>query len=173
MAPSVFEFDESDLLWREFEEAKRQGDRRPDLVQGLLADLEIPGEAARRFEIESYFADRVDIVRRRLDQTRNELQTRLTLHTAFTEEIDAQIGYCQVSLEKFAGWGVGYNTGVDMKRSNLERQLQQLRSERRRTEVQAWDDVVRLRKELREALQEYRGAQRVSGAIRRSPESQG
>ena len=169
----MFEFDEWDLLWREFGEAKRQVHRKPNLVQELFADLEIPGEAARPFEIESYFADRVDSVQRRLDQTGKELQTRLTLHAAFKEEIDAQIGYCQVSLQKFAGWGVGYNTGVDMKRSNLERQLQQLRSERRRTEVQAWDDVVRLRKELHEALQEYRGAQRISGAISRGPEAQG
>lgn len=55
---------------------------------------------------------------------------------------------------------MGYNTGVDVKRNHLERQLQQLRTERRAAELRTWDDLVRLRKELREAVREYESKKR-------------
>lgn len=39
----------------------------------------------------------------------------------------------------------------------------QLRTERRSAELRTWYDLVRLRKDLRDAVQEYRGATRIAG----------
>jgi len=69
--------------------------------------------------------------------------------------------YAQISLEQFSGWGVGYNTGVDVKRNHLERMLLQLRNDRRAAVLSAWQDLTRMRKELREAWNMYRDSRRL------------
>jgi hypothetical protein len=161
MTSDVSESGEAYLLWIEFEEAKRRATRKPDLIQELLADLEMRGPESRPVDIDSYITDRAHVTRQRVSEVRAELATRLDLNTKFMAEIDAQINYLQLSLEQFAGWGVGYNTGVDVKRNHLERQLQQLRTERRGAELRTWDDLVKVRKELREAMKEYRDSDRL------------
>ena len=60
------------------------------------------------------------------------------------------------SLEQFSNWGIGYNTGVDVKRNFLERELSNLRKERRSLLVKTWDDIGRLRKEFRQLVREYK-----------------
>jgi len=63
-------------------------------------------------------------------------------------------------LSQFHFWGIGYNRGVDRKRNMLERQLTNLRRERRAVELRAWEDIVDIRKELRKVLEDYRDALR-------------
>ena len=60
------------------------------------------------------------------------------------------------SLGEFKFWGLGYNTGVDVKRNMLERQLADFRREKRRIELQGWEDIIGLRKDLRKVLDEYK-----------------
>jgi hypothetical protein len=50
---------------------------------------------------------------------------------------------------------------VDVKRNHLERELLQLRTQRRASELRTWDDVVLLRKDLREAQAEYQRVARL------------
>jgi hypothetical protein len=162
MPPKDRESPEPDPLWLEFEQAKARVKRKRDLIRELLSDLESEPPSGRGFEIDSYLIDRTDAARQRTAQLRKELEGRLALHRKFVSEIDSQVLYCQTSLSRFTGWGVGYNTGVDVKRNHLERQLQQLRAERRNAELRAWQDLVKLRGELREAQREYRDADRLT-----------
>jgi hypothetical protein len=161
MPPKDLDSPEPDPLWLEFEKAKARAKPKRDLIRELLWDLGAEPLSGRAFEIDSYLADRTDAARQRTSQLRKELEGRLALHRKFVSEIDAQLLYCQTSLSRFTGWGVGYNTGVDVKRNHLERQSQQLRAERRNAELRAWQDLVKLRGELREAQREYRDADRL------------
>ena len=143
-------------LDEEFERAKRAAEKKKDLITELLSDLESPEPGPKFFDIDSYFQDRVATSKRGVDQVWKELESRAEMNGKFISEIDSQVRYIQFSLEKFTGWGVGYNTSVDVKRNHLERQLQQLRTERRAVELRTWEDLVRLRKELREVVKEYK-----------------
>ncbi len=75
----------------------------------------------------------------------------------FDNELDYQISRAAFSLSEFNRWGLGYNTGVDVKRNMLEKQLADLRREKRRTELQCWEDIISLRKDLRKTAEEYNG----------------
>ncbi len=147
----------------EFQASRHQRERKKDIVDDLLALLRKPEIVASSFDLDSYFADRIELSQERKDQIGRELKTRGDLASQFLQEIDREISYLQFSLERFTGWGVGYNTGVDVKRNHLERQLQQLRTERRAAQLRAFDDIVRLRHELAEAMRDYRAARRLSG----------
>ncbi len=164
MTSDLADFGEAYWLWFEFEEAKRRAAGKPDLIEELLADLEPQEPASRPADIDSYITDRAQAARQQFSEVRAELATRFDLNTKFMAEMDVQINYLQLSLQQFAGWGVGYNTGVDVKRNHLERQLQQLRTERRGAELRAWDDLVKVRKELREAMKQYRDSDRLARA---------
>lgn len=137
--------------------------KKPGIVEELLSDLDEPLTIEQHPSVDSYLNARLDTAQRGVDQIHREIHARRQMTQGFLEQLDSAIHYVTVSLDKFSGWGVGYNTGVDVKRNHLERQLQQLRAERRSTEQQAWGDLVRLRKELREAVAEYRGARRLAG----------
>ena len=100
--------------------------------------------------------ERLAISREQIAHHKQELDTRQELQDYFLARIDYQITEAAFSLSELQSWGVGYNTGVDVKRNFLERQLAQLRKDRRDTELRTWEDVVQIRKGLREALKEYR-----------------
>ena len=91
-----------------------------------------------------------------LAQLRQEASSRAQMHDQSVAEIDYQITQAASSLEQFSNWGIGYNTGVDVKRNFLERELSNLRKERRSLLVRTWDDIGRLRKEFRQLVREYK-----------------
>jgi hypothetical protein len=91
-----------------------------------------------------------------IDQLAREAQARAQLHEESLREIDYQVSKAAFSLDQFSHWGIGYNTGVDFKRNHLEREISNLRKERRSTLVRTWEDIASLRKEFREAVAEYK-----------------
>jgi cyclopropane fatty-acyl-phospholipid synthase-like methyltransferase len=74
----------------------------------------------------------------------------------FDKELDYQLSRAALSLSEFRHWGLGYNTGVDVKRNMLEKQLTDFRKEKRKTELQCWEDIISLKKDLRKILEEYK-----------------
>jgi hypothetical protein len=66
MAPHDLDSNGSDLLWQEFEDAKRRSAVKPNLIQELLADLEVAAGESRPFSIDSYFWDRMSGAEQRL-----------------------------------------------------------------------------------------------------------
>jgi hypothetical protein len=103
---------------------------------------------------------------RSIEQLKEEIEVRTGLRDYSVGEIDHQIFYLQSSLTEFSHWGLGYNTGVDVKRNWLEKQLGELRKERRRLEHQCFNDLVQLRRELREVVAEYRQLARRQRLLR-------
>lgn len=91
-------------------------------------------------------------------QLHEHARARAELLDHTLREVDYQISRAALGLDHFKDWGVGYNTGVDMRRAHLERELTQLRRERRLILHRAWQDVRTLRQELREATAHYKTA---------------
>ena len=132
-------------------------------VKDLLEDISQcpaitrPDEEIRAVEpFESYFSEKLDYLRDTVGQISAEITTRHEFTNKFLYQIDYQIRECAFSLSEFRFWGIGYNTGVDKKRNHLERMLSDLRKERRATELRCWEDIVSLRKDLRDTLSEYK-----------------
>jgi hypothetical protein len=148
--------DEHSRIWEMEQEVRQLRKRRP---VDPLADLVLPPAyellppAAEAWE--EFLAGRSADLARSIGELKDEMRIRTGLRDYSLTEIDSQIHYLQASLEEFSHWGVGYNTGVDVKRNWLEKQLGDLRKERRRLQVQCFADLVDLRAELREAVAEY------------------
>ena len=149
MAPDICNgFDpEIEAEWRKI----LDGDVPEDLVSSLEAELTEGEPSTLDDELAVLFSDQFRRSERHLSEAADETDVRLRLHRQAREEIAYQILCCQSSLSQFTGWGIGYNTGVDVKRNFLEKQLADLRRERRSLEVRAFDDLRRLRSDLREA----------------------
>ena len=105
---------------------------------------------------QAYLIGRVRDAHSTVNQLEEEALGRAQLHDESLKEIDYQISRAALSLDQFSGWGVGYNTGVDFKRNHLERELSNLRRERRSSLLRTWEDIASLRREFREALVEYK-----------------
>ncbi len=142
-------------------ERLRKKPRPPDPVRDLLA---IPTDepAAAGDALDDYLGHRSRRLERAVSEMRDELFTRIELRDRTLEQIDYQISRAAFSLKTFTGFGLGYNTGVDVRRNLLERQLTDLRRQRRHEELNAWEDVVTVRKELRRAQDELADAERRS-----------
>ncbi|MDA2912531.1 hypothetical protein MYX77_00975 [Acidobacteriia bacterium AH_259_A11_L15] len=107
-------------------------------------------------EAQSYVIGKLKDSRSTIDQLEEEVLARAQLQDETLREIDYQISQAALSLDHFTGWGVGYNTGVDIKRNHLERELSNLRKERRSSLLRTWQDISSLRKEFREGVVEYK-----------------
>lgn len=142
------------LLNLELEELRRKR-KEKTLLEKLIEREEVGQGAEKPKEFAEFFIYKLKDLGKTIDQLNKEIRTRLEMKQTFDAELDYQISKAAFSLEQFKFWGLGYNTGVDVKRNMLERQLADFRREKRRIELQGWEDIISLRKELREALEEY------------------
>ena len=149
-------------------------------VKNLLEELSYIPEIAKPPEeikptepLDIYFGEKLNSLRDTIDQISQENTTRHEFANSFLYQIDYQIRECAFSLSEFHSWGIGYNTGVDKKRNHLERMLNDLRKERRATELRCWEDIVALRKDMREALTEYKDILRRGSMLRTSGDANG
>ena len=146
--------DDQDLLklWNELQRPKPEVEWTAEL---LGRPLEQPAEGLGRGFIQDYLHGRVNDASRTVQEREHELYIRQKLHHQNVEQLNYQISRAALALDRFKGWAVGYNRGVDEARIELERTLRDLRKEKRSGRLRFWDDVVRLRDELREKRQEH------------------
>jgi len=142
---------EIELLWRQILEDEK-------LTLSLLDELDddlgktvaaLPPTPDSSDPLGAYLHQTLADSSQQVDAAERDASLRLRLHRQARDEIGYQILCCQSSLKAFTGWGLGYNTGVDVKRNFLEKQLADLRRERRALEIRAFDDLRALRRELR------------------------
>ena len=114
--------------------------------------------------IASYFNEKLLTARQDIAQINDEIVSRKRLLDRSQDDIDYQITKAATSLEQLI-FRIGYNRAIDQKRNFLERELGNLRRERRATRLRFWEDVVQLRRELRETTASYRDALRKMSLI--------
>lgn len=157
---------------QELLEFKEVADLFKDIVQ--TPQIGIPTEEQRAIEpFETYFSEKLNSLKDEIQQISTEITTRHDFTHKFLYEIDYQIREAAFSLSEFKFWGVGYNNGVDKKRNHLERMLSDLRKERRSTELRCWEDIISLRKDLREALSEYKDIIRRGNILQKAGDTNG
>ena len=66
--------------------------------------------------------------------------------------------YCYLKCKLFElyTWELGRSRNVEKRRSSLEQQLDALKQEKRQEQVHCWQDIARLRTELRTWFKQYR-----------------
>lgn len=137
----------------DFEEAKKR--KKVDLIENLLKPEEIIPDDHKQLEVSDFIDNRMKDLKTKMNQIEKEILLRFQMKNQFDEEIEYQISRAAFSLSQFKFWGLGYNTGVDVKRNMLEKQLVDFRKDKRRTQLQCWEDIIGLRKELRALIDEY------------------
>lgn len=143
-----------DTYFWPFEEEKPEEKNMINRELLIEDDLIEPYEKPKT-TLESFFLDRIYPLKKDIEELRKEINVRFKLNYHFLEEIQQQILTAETSLKEFRFWGVGYNTGVDVKRNHIERILSNLKTERRRLKLRCWEDLISLRKELRKKQDEY------------------
>lgn len=147
-------------LWRDLEQRRKRKER--DWTKELLRDVPVEAGNDTGDLLSKYLDGMLREARQAMRQVEREIYARTNLHDEAVAQLDYQIGEATASLERFHGWGVGYNRGVDQKRLSLEHQLSSLRHERRASRLRFWEDAVRLRGELHARQQAYEAALRRS-----------
>lgn len=150
------------VLWRHFDEIKRRKRQEPEWAKELLRPE--PSERPKPTDdlARQYLEASREQTRHALRQLEHELYVREKLHDQAISQLNYQITEAAHSLERFSGWGVGYNRGVDQKRVELEHRLDTLRREKRTSRLRFWEDTVCLRGQLRELRTQYETAVRRS-----------
>ncbi len=107
--------------------------------------------------VDRYLRSHIDDANVDVQQLRDEIVSRQRLMDRQIEELDYQVSRASFSLKQL-DFRVGYNAAVDFKRNWTERELANFRRERRNLRVRCWEDIVSLRKQLREAMKQYKDA---------------
>jgi len=131
---------------------------------GPLSEIARTKSPERAEPIASYFSDKLLTLHQDISQINDEIVSRKRLLDRSQDDIDYQITKTASSLEQLV-FRIGYNRAIDQKRNFLERELANLRRERRATRLRFWEDVVQLRRELRETTAAYRDAVRKMNLI--------
>jgi hypothetical protein len=97
--------------------------------------------------------DRVDFLRERMAEIKNSLNDRKILHESLITEIDTDIEDKQSIL--------GRLSDIDDIR-DFKLDISALRMEKRRENVQYWRDVLELRTELRELLEQFKTESKIA-----------
>ena len=161
------DFGELYLFERDFErfKSKKMG-KTEDLLHDLVAYLPA-GPPSHAERIPGFFEHKSKRLQESLSQLNKEMETRIELRDHSFQKLDYQITEAASSLKEFNRWGLGYNVGVDVKRNFLEKMLADLRKEKRREELSAWEDVIALRKERRRIEDELSDLSRKDMLINR------
>lgn len=113
------------------------------------------GDLADRF-----LQDKTEGLQQRIDRIQDQLETRRQLREQNIYRIDLRMMKSKSKLFECYHWAPGSNQMIERRKSDLQKQLQQMEKEKRLEQVASWRDRQMLLKELRELTDDYRAAQR-------------
>jgi predicted component of type VI protein secretion system len=123
----------------------------------ILEDEEITSLKRSTPKIIGSLFDRVGFLKERIKETTEIMKTREQLHKQIVSEIDADIQE-KMDMES-------HIADFDEKR-NLRLDISVLRREKRRENIQFWKDMVELRTELKQLMEEYQIESKISGIFK-------
>ena len=105
---------------------------------------------------DDFFLDKMELNRQVIVETIAEIKTRQRLNSLFIQGIDSKIANMLHELDKLKHWSLGNNPSIETRRIHLEKEILQLEKEKRVNNLNCWRDLLLLKKDLREALGEYK-----------------
>ena len=105
--------------------------------------------------LDRILSDKIDLLREQIQDIKDEITLRKLLANKAITEIDEQI--CKTRTLTYELDTCGALRG---KRADLEKQIQALELEKQNQKIKCWNDVERLKRELRQIKKEYREAVR-------------
>jgi hypothetical protein len=100
-------------------------------------------------------SQRKKLLKERIEELIADIHKREKLEGQMLEKADVEGAGLEFLLGQVRTWSLGNYPSVDMRRTNLEREILALKKAGWDEQLRCWRDLVMLKKELREALEEY------------------
>jgi len=100
-------------------------------------------------------SQRKKLLKERIEELIADIHKREKLEGEMLEKADVEGAGLEFLLGQVRTWSLGNYPSVDMRRTNLEREILALKKAGWDEQLRCWRDLVMLKKELREALEEY------------------
>jgi hypothetical protein len=100
-------------------------------------------------------SQRKKLLKERIEELITDIRKREKLEEETLEKTEVEGAGLEFLLGQVRTWSLGNYPSVDMRRTNLEREILALKKAGRDERLRCWRDLVMLKKELREALEEY------------------
>ncbi|MFX1517258.1 MAG: hypothetical protein ACFFC6_13220 [Promethearchaeota archaeon] len=110
---------------------------------------------------EFFFSDKIELIKQAITEIISEMKTRQALNRVFIHRIDSIIDNFTHELNELKHWTLGNNASIETRRIHLEKELLQLEKEKRSNNLSCWKDLLWLKKDLREAVIEYKSLTRM------------
>jgi len=104
--------------------------------------------------------DKIKFLRDILDDIEFQMKDREKLKDNIMYKFDKGICYLRTKIYELEIWGLGNNKDIDSRRSKLEKELENLKLQKRVETRESWRDTALLKKEQREFFHEYSNAMR-------------
>jgi len=109
---------------------------------------------------DAFFLDKVERIKQVILETISEMKSRQRLNEFFIQGIDSKVASFLHDLDELKHWSLGNNPSIETRRIHLEKEVLQLEKEKRINNLNCWRDLLLLKKDLREALSEYKSLMR-------------
>jgi len=100
-------------------------------------------------------SQRKKLLKERIEELIADIHKREKLEGQMLEKAEIESTGLEFLLGQVRTWSLGNYPSVDMRRTNLEREIIALKKAGWDERLRCWRDLVMLKKELREALEEY------------------
>jgi len=150
------EFIPIDKYLKPYEERKNEESLEKKIVSS-------PGEIDKSEDkgfLKEILTDKISFLKQFLSEIDEQIHDRENLKDKILDKIDKGMCYLHTKLYEIETWGLGRNKNIDTRRTQIEKELEALKSQKRDETRESWRDISLLKKEHREFFHEYRNALR-------------
>lgn len=108
-----------------------------------------------------WLEDKITLLNQFIDQITTDIKSRRSLNKMFLKNLNQEIREVEFQLKEIKNWQLGQNASIEQRRIHLEKELTQLKRQKREWLTQSWRDIQSLRKELRQYQGELRSLERI------------
>lgn len=111
-----------------------------------------------------WLEDKIALLNQFIDQITSDIKSRRSLNKMFLKHLNQEIRETEFQLKEIKSWQLGNNASIENRRIHLEKELTQLKRQKREWLTQSWKDIQWLKKELRQYQGELRSLERIKSA---------
>lgn len=111
-----------------------------------------------------WIEDKISLLSQFAEQINNDIRSRRSLNKMFLKHLNQEIRELEFQLKEIKSWQLGNNASIESRRIHLEKELIQLKRQKRLWLTSSWKDIQWLKKELRQYQGELRSLERIKSA---------